>query len=117
MGQIISVTELYSGANGAIVRDAILTTDAIDLRKLRLDGYFSLHTIHVGGTLTISIHVCSTLKGTYMAPTVPIVLGTALAAGSYFISFEPPLAPFMKILFDETNTAACTSLKAWLNMQ
>jgi hypothetical protein len=113
----IHTRHLFKGVNGAITQNSSIKSEIIDLRKKEITGYFSLHTIHVGGTLTVTIEVCSTSGGTFLAPTTAITIMTASVAGSYFISFEPPLAPFMKIVFTETNTAACTSLNAWLNFQ
>lgn len=118
MEKRIQVKHLFKGTDGAITKNAAIRSEIIDLRKKEISGYFSLHTIHVGGTLTITIEVCSTKDGTFVAPTTAITIGTAAsAAGTYFVSFEPPLAPFMKIVFTETDTANCTSLNAWLNIQ
>lgn len=117
MGNLITTFELYSGVNGAISQNSSITSDSIDLQKMGIDGYFALHTIHVGGTLTATVLVCSTAGGTYVAPTTAITILNDVAAGTYYVSFEPPLAPFMKIKFTEGNTAATTSLKAWLNVQ
>lgn len=117
MGGRIHTIELYNGADGAIAQNNSITTDYIDLRDLGIKGYFSLHTIHVGGTINCQLWVCSQDIGTFVEPTTNIDILSAKAAGTYFVSFEPPLAPFIKLKFIETNVAAVTSLKAWLNIQ
>lgn len=113
----VSTIELFRATNGAIVQNNTITSDEIDLRNINANGFFSLHTIHLGGTLGVTVLVCSTAGGTYVAPTTAVVIMTGKAAGTYFISFDPPLAPFMKLLFTEQNAAAITSLDAWLHIQ
>jgi len=116
MGALIHTFELYRGTAGAIAKNNAITSDVIELAKMRIDGYFSLHMIHIGGTITASVFVCSTATGTFVEPDTNIDIFTAAVAGTHFASFTPPLAPFMKIKFIETNTAACTSLSVWLNV-
>lgn len=117
MGENVKTMELFRGANGAIVQNATLTSDALDMRNLRMDGYFSLHMINTGGTVTVTVLVCSTKTGTFVAPDTAITIISAQAAGTGFASFSPPVAPFMKILFTETDVAAVTAMDAWLNYQ
>ena len=117
MEERIHVIELFNATNGAIAQNNNIISDAIDLRNIGVNGFFSLHMIHVGGTVTPTVLVCSTEGGTFVAPTTAVTIGTALAAGTYFIDFEIPLAPFIKIKFTETNTAATTSLTANLIVQ
>lgn len=117
MGENVKTMELFRGANGAIVQNATLTSDALDMRNLKMDGYFSLHMISTGGTITVTVLVCSTKNGTFVAPTTAVTVLSAKAAGTYFESFDPPVAPFMKLLFTETDVAAVTAMDAWLNYQ
>ncbi len=117
MPENIKVKELYRGTGGAIGQNASITTDYIDMRRLRLDGNFALHMISVGGTITVTVLVCSTSKGTFIAPDTPITVINAGAAGSFFAAFTPPVAAFMKLKFTETNVAAVTAMDAWLNYQ
>jgi len=117
MGENVKVMELFRGVGGAIEKDKTLTSDALDMRYVRMDGYFSLHMINVGGTVTATVLVCSTKNGTFVAPDTAVTVISAQAAGTGFASFSPPVAPFMKILFTETDAAAVTTLEAWLNYQ
>lgn len=117
MGERVKTMELFRGTGGAIAQNATLTSDPLELNQLSNNGVFSLHMITVGGTVTVTLLVCSTKTGTYMAPTTAVTIFNAVAAGSYFAEFTPPLAPFMKILFTETNVAAVTAMDAWLNYQ
>lgn len=117
MGENVRTMELFRSTGGAIVQNATLTSDPLEMDKMKTDGCFSLHMISVGGTITVTVLVCSTKKGTYIAPTAPVTIFDAVAAGSYFAEFTPPLTPFMKLLFTETNVAAVTSMDAWLNYQ
>lgn len=115
MGEKIKTIEMFSGVNGAFAQAGTLLSDPIELKNQDLDGVFSLHMISLGGTITVTVLVCSTETGTYIAPTTALAIFTAKAAGSYADEFEPPMFPWMKLLFTETNVAAVTSLKAWLN--
>jgi hypothetical protein len=117
MGEKIKVVELFRGTGGAIVKNATVTSHAIDLRHVRPDGNFALHMINVGGTITATLLVCSTATGTFIAPSTAVTIFTTKAAGSHYASFTPPVAAFIKILFTETNVATVTSMDAWLNYQ
>jgi len=117
MRKKILVHELFRASNGAIDQNATLTSEAIDLRNVGIEGNFSLHMINTGGTVTATLLVCSTAKGTFVAPSTAITILNAKAAGTHFAAFTPPLTPFMKILFTETNVAAVTAMDAWLNIQ
>jgi len=117
MSENVKTMELFRGTGGAIVKKATLTSDAIDMSKLRLNGNFSLHMINTGGTVTVTVLVCSTLKGTFVAPSVAVTVISAGAAGTHFTGFSPPLAPFIKLLFTETDVATVTAMDAWLNYQ
>jgi len=115
MGEGIKVQELFRGAGGAIEKNKTLLSDALDLRHVRIEASFALHTIHVGGDITVTVLVCSTKGGTFVAPSTPIEIVADFAAGTGYWSFTPPVAPFMKLLFTENDTAAVTSMDAWLN--
>jgi hypothetical protein len=116
MNKVMTV-ELFRATGGAITKNGTLTSDAIDLRNVGVDGFFSLHMITTGGTVTVTLLVCSTADGTFVAPTTAVTIFSSKAAGTYFAAFNPPLAPFMKILFTELNVAAVTAMDAWLNIQ
>lgn len=115
MGEGIKVQELFRGEGGAIDKAGTLVSDALDLRNVRIEASFALHTIHVGGDITVTVLVCSTKTGTFVAPTSPVEVVADFAAGTGYWSFTPPVAPFMKLQFVENNTAAVTSMDAWLN--
>lgn len=117
MGERILTQELFRATGGAIAKNLTLATDVIDLRGKNLEGTFALHTIHVGGDITVTVLVCSIPGGTFVAPTTPVVVCSDFAAGTGYWSFTPPIAPFMKLLFTENDTAAVTSMDAWLNYQ
>lgn len=117
MGEPIKTMELFRGAGGAIVKNETLTSDALDMTNLKMEGSFALHTIHLGGDITVTVLVCSTKKGTFVAPTTPVVVVSDFAAGTGYWAFTPPVAPYMKLLFTENDTAAVTSMDAWLNYQ
>jgi len=117
MGERILVQDLFRATNGAVVKNSTLTTKEIDLTGKNLEGTFALHTIHVGGDITVTVLVCSTRKGTYVAPSTPVVIVADFAAGTGYWAFTPPIAPFMKLLFTENDTAAITSMDAWLVYQ
>lgn len=117
MGQKVKVREIFSGTNGAITKNGDITSEAVDLRDIGVDGNFALHTIHAGGDITVTVLVCSTAAGTFVAPTTPVEICADFAAGTGYWAFSPPVTPFMKLKFAENNTAAVTSLDAWLNHQ
>ena len=117
MGERIKVLHLFKGVSGAIGQDSAIRSEAIDMRDKRLLGNFSLHFISVGGTITVTVEVCSTKDGTFIAPNTGITVADGIAAGTYFEAFSPPAAAFMKLLFTETDVAPVTSMNAWLNMQ
>lgn len=113
----IHTLHLFKGVSGAITQNTSLKSEIIDLRKKELTGNFALHMITVGGDVTVTVQVCSTKDGTFMAPTSAVVIFATKTAGSYYAAFSPPTAAFMKIVFVENNTSAVTSMNAWLNMQ
>lgn len=112
----VKTIELFRGSGGAITKNSYITSDEIDLRDIGVNGFFSLHMISVGGTIEVTVLVCSTKNGTYVAPTTAVIVLDSKTAGTYFESFIPPVTPFMKLRFTEENAAAVTSLDAWLNV-
>jgi len=117
MGEHIRTQELFRGTGGLIASSGNLTSDVIDLTGMRLEGSFALHTIHVGGDITVTVLVCSTPGGTFLAPTSAVQIVADFAAGTGYWSFTPPVAPYMKLYFVENGTAEVTSMDAWLNYQ
>jgi hypothetical protein len=117
MEKRIHTLHLFKGASGAITINTAIKSEIIDLRNKEITGNFALHMITVGGNVTVTIEVCSTKAGTFLAPTTAVTILATKTQGSYYASFSPPTAAFMKIVFTENNTSAVTSLNAWLNMQ
>lgn len=99
----------------AISQNESVTSPAIDLREIINNHKFSLHAIVAGaGNVDMSVLYCSTKDGTYIAEST--LIATAQAAGSIFKSFDPVLAPFIKVKVLEKNAGAITSLDLWLNI-
>jgi len=118
MGEPITTIRLFDGTQGAITKDGDLLSPIIDLRHRNLEASFSLHTIHAGGDITVTVQGCSTEGGTFMEFSTACTIVSDFAAGSGFWAISSfPVAPFIKLKFDENNTAAVTSLDAWLNYQ
>ena len=117
MEKRIHTLHLFKGASGAITKNAAIKSEIIDMRHKELSGNFALHMITVGGNVTVTIEVCSTKDGTFMAPTSAVTIFAAKTVGSYYAAFSPPTAAFMKIVFTENDTSPVTSLNAWLNIQ
>ena len=117
MSKRIEVFHLFKGTDGAISQDSTLESEIIDLRHMNIEANFAHHMISVGGTITATLLVCSTKDGTFMAPTSAVTIHDGKAAGSYYEAFTPPVAPFMKILYTEDDSAPITSLNAWLTIQ
>lgn len=113
------ITTLRLWSAKTISKNAAATSGAIDLRQIAQNGPFSLHYILAGtGTVKITYSVCSTVDGTYLTPsTANDITASAVGAGSDFLSFQPELAPFMKIVVTEQNVNPITSLDLWLNVQ
>lgn len=117
MGAKIKIRELFRGTFGAIAQNGNIISESVDLRDLYTDGNFSLHMINTGGTVTVTLLVCSTVNGTFIEPSTPVVILNAKAAGSHFEAFTAPTAGFVKFKFTETNVAPVTAMDAWLNYQ
>jgi hypothetical protein len=113
----IHTLHLFKGVDGAITQNTSLKSEIIDLRKKELTGSFALHMITLGGDVTVTVQVCSTKGGNFMAPTSAVTIFATKTQGSYYAAFSLPTAAFMRIVFTENNVSAVTSLNAWLNMQ
>lgn len=103
----------------AIAASQSVTSDVIDLLKEKAsNGVFSVESIVTGtGTAKITYLVCSTRNGTYTTPAAASDIKTAQTVGTWFGSFSPVLAPYMKIKVEETGGANPVSVNLWLNMQ
>jgi len=109
------VTTMKLWTAQAISKNASKTSPAIDLRQLINNHKFSCHAIIAGtGQVDIAVQYCSTVDGTYIEDST--LIADDQAAGSIFVSFDPVLAPFIKIKVTENNTNPITSLDLWLNI-
>lgn len=96
---------------------------AVDLTQIAQDGIFSvLYTITGSGTAKIEYTVCATKDGTFIEPSGASDIASGLTSSSGtsgvdLVSFEPELAPFMKIKLTETGTAADVVVDLWLFIQ
>lgn len=99
------------------------STVAIDLREVAQDGIFSvLYTISGTGTAKLEYTVCATNDGTFVEPSGAADIGSSLTASSGtsgvdLVSFEPELAPFMKIKATETGSSNAVVVDLWLFIQ
>jgi hypothetical protein len=85
------------------------TSDVIDVRDIAKRGDFSISSTIAAGTsttcgTTVFTYKCSPLAdGTFVTPSTAAAIGTSgVTAGGYFNSFNPVLAPFMKIVATQT---------------
>ena len=110
---VVKTMKLWDGQ--AIAPNENVVSPAIDLRQIINNHKFSLHAIIAGdGQLDISVEYCSTKDGTYIADSN--LIADNQVVGSIFVSFDPVIAPFIRIRATENNTGAITSLTAWLNI-
>ena len=105
----------------AIVKNAVATSEPIDLTDLAGNGVFSLMVKEMAGALsdvTFTYTMCDTKTGTYLTPDGAVDIKANLIGGStILISFEPELANFIRIVATENNVAAVTALTAVLMTQ
>ena len=87
----------------AIAASGSTETDGVNLHNRA--GIFSLfYTLTGTGTGKIEYQI-SYDDVTYAEPSEALDVGTGLTAGSDFISFEPVLAPFIRLKITETGGA------------
>jgi len=117
MGLKINTQKVFNAQVLAASGSAL--SEVIDLLNDKTgNGVFSLEAIVSGdGTAKITYLVCSTRGGTYTTPAAASDIKTAQTAGTWFGSFPPVLAPYMKIKIEETGGAQPVTVSAWLNFQ
>jgi len=87
------------------------TSDAIDLRDIVANGFFSLSarviagTASTVGTTVFTYSGCATTSGKFITPSAAVAIGTCgTASTSNIMTFEPELMAFMKIIATQTGT-------------
>lgn len=102
----------------ALLASGTATSVAIDLREITGNGFFSLEYLFTStGDATIKFEylISSEEEGTYH--NVGSDIGATLAEGGGFLSFDPELAPFLKIKVTEDGAADPAVVTALLNIQ
>lgn len=98
------------------------STVAIDLRKIAQDGTFSIkYTVTGTGTCKFEYVLCDTASGTFVEPSGASDIASSITAasgtsGTDWVSFDPIIAPFMKIKCTETGSsnAVVVTLKLFI---
>jgi len=104
----LNIIKNIVGAAGEVV-----TTAAIPVKNYAKEGYFSVQYHISAGTLKLEYLICSTIDGTYLEPAAASDIGSGLSNRG-FISFNPILAPFMKLRATFTGGG---TLNLFLNIQ
>ena len=117
------ITTYHLFVSETITRNTAESSVAIDLREVAQDGIFSIEYYITGsGTLKIEYSLCSIKGGTYIEPTSGADIASGLTSssgtsGRDIVTFNPELAPFLKIKVTETGTAADAVIDLKLNIQ
>ena len=112
----INTLKLFEGE--AIAKNASVTSVPIDLRQISQEGMFSvMYTLVGSGTLKLEYLLASEKNGTYVEPSGATDILTGGAVGTDLKTFDPELAPFMKIKATEENVDTITSLDLFINVQ
>jgi len=97
-----------------IAQAGVVTSEPIDLRELTPNGIFSfmLKSLAGAGNITITYSLAEKYDGTYVTPSGAVAIATAKGASDDpdIFSFEPELAPWMKIIATENNAGTITEL-------
>jgi hypothetical protein len=107
------VTTLNIIKNISFINNEVVLTDPIPLRLYAKRGFFSVEYNITANTFKLEYLICSIIDGVYIEPAAATDIGTRLT-GHGFLSFNPIIAPFMKI------KATCTGggdLNLYLNIQ
>jgi hypothetical protein len=111
-----------SGARSIAASQSAISV-AFDLRQVAQEGIFSIdYTITGSGTAKIEYLLCATAGGTFVEPSAAADIASGLTStsgtsGRDLITFEPEMAPFMKIKVTETGGAQAVVPTLWLNVQ
>jgi hypothetical protein len=113
----------YASGARTITKNTSVTSGAIPLGEIAQNGIFSLEYLITGdGTIKIEYLLCSTKDGTYVEPTSAVDIASGLTknsgtSGHDIISFEPEMAPWMKLKVTETGTSSDAVVTLILNVQ
>ena len=117
------ITTYHLFNSETITKNTAKSSVAVDLREVAQDGIFSIEYCITGsGTAKIEYNLCSIKAGTYIEPTSGLDIASGLTSssgtsGRDIVTFNPELAPFMKIKVTETGTAADVVVDLKLNIQ
>jgi len=122
---VFATTDGGSYASGArtITKNTSVTSGAFDLKEVAQDGIFSIEYLITGdGTVKIEYLLCSTATGTFVEPSTAVDIASGLTktsgtSGQDIITFNPELAPFMKLKVTETGTSSDAVVTLKLNIQ
>jgi hypothetical protein len=121
MASFISVLKVFD--QEAITQNTA-ETKIVDLSRYNCEGFFSMQIAVVGaGTVTVTYSLSN--DGTnYITPSGTSALFTTFGAtsgessdGKSLVSFDPPLAKYIKIIATENNAGAITTLDLHLAIQ
>ncbi len=118
---VITTFKLFTGTS--IAASGSLASEAVDLRRCAPNGVFSVYFIITGdGTAKIEYLLCPTENGAYIEPSTDIASSQTKTSGPdangiNLVSFNPELAPFMKIKITETGASSAITPNLWLNVQ
>lgn len=113
----------YATGARTITKNTSVTSGAIPLTEIAQNGLFSLEYLITGdGTVTIEYLLCSTEHGTYVEPSTATNIATGLTkssgtSGHDIITFNPEMAPWMKIKVTETVNSSDAVVTLTLNIQ
>ena len=119
----ITTYKLFTGTS--IAASGSLTSVIVDLRNAAPNGLFSVYLIMAGsGTAKVEYLLCMTEEGTFLEPSTASDIASSQTAtsgpgsdGKTLISFEPELAPFMRIRITETGASQAITPSLWLSVQ
>jgi len=100
-------------------------SDAIDLRLMAPNGIFSIqYAVSGDGTAKFEYKLCSTETGDFVEPSGASDIASSITKnsgpgsdGKDIVTFQPELAPFLKIAVTETGGANSITVSLWLNTQ
>lgn len=113
----------YATGARTITKNTSVTSGAIPLMEIAQNGIFSLEYLITGdGTVKIEYLLCSTEHGTYIEPSTATDIASGLtktsgSSGQDIISFNPEMAPWLKLKVTETGTSENAVVTLILNIQ
>jgi hypothetical protein len=95
----------------SVAANTNVSTQPVDLREVAKNGVFAIkYTVTGDGTVKFEYNVCEKDDGTFIEPSgasdiASSITKTSGTSGVDVVSFEPEIAPFMKIKVTETGTS------------